>query len=58
MKDRSSATAPVVDLGADGVKALLSVDPHPTCGFVAETLRLAATHADAAEWLPDLSPAT
>jgi uncharacterized protein len=28
-----------VDLRADEVKALLGLEPHPTCGFVAETYR-------------------
>jgi uncharacterized protein len=33
------ATVPRVDLGPEEVKALLGLEPHPTCGFVAETYR-------------------
>jgi predicted cupin superfamily sugar epimerase len=31
-----------VDLGPDEVRAMLGLEPHPTCGFVAETYRSAA----------------
>src|SRR5829696_435508 len=31
-----------VDLTAEEVKALLGLEPHPTCGFVAETYRSTA----------------
>ena len=39
MKDLAGATVPAVDLDADEVKAVLGLEPHPTCGFVAETYR-------------------
>jgi predicted cupin superfamily sugar epimerase len=31
-----------VDLGPDEVRAMLGLEPHPTCGFVAETYRSTA----------------
>lgn len=31
--------SPDADLTADEVRALLALEPHPTCGFVAETYR-------------------
>ncbi len=31
-----------VDVGPDDVRALLGLEPHPTCGFVAETYRSTA----------------
>lgn len=33
------ATVPRVELDPEEVKALLGLEPHPTCGFVAETYR-------------------
>ena len=42
MKQGTGATVPGVDLGADEVKAILGLEPHPTCGFVAETYRSSA----------------
>ena len=39
MKPAPGATVGAVDVGPDEIKALLGLEPHPTCGFVAETYR-------------------
>ena len=39
MKTARGTTVALVELRPDEIKALLGLEPHPTCGFVAETYR-------------------
>jgi predicted cupin superfamily sugar epimerase len=47
----SELTLEQMSLAADQIKELLGLEPHPTCGFVAQTYR--STHEIAREALPD-----